>query len=292
MDRLDQLLIHNRLRTPQALDKRILCKAHEILDASRSQRVSAKNKTPIFTCVVVILGVAVVIGLAWLLGDESATKKRESNDQHQTKQNPEPAQHDSPQAVYNAAKAATETKEYNAICDCLTPESRDVVAGVMIRVASDMVDVAARDRDLMSFAENKPPWEASCRVLEDVLAKHGVKEDQLKSIQDMDPAASQEDTMAALAKLGAPIKDKPAFMGEIKNAMRAMLLAYMGKQGGMANNKTIIILEGRLENINVEGDHATARVVVTHNGKEMRESIGFKKVNGSWLIDLMALGRK
>jgi len=201
-----------------------------------------------------------------------------------------PAKHDSPQAAYDAVKAATRTKDYNTLCDCLTPESRDVVAGAMIGGASMMMDMAVRERDLFS-PENKPHWEASCRALKVVLAKHGVKEDQLKSIQamaSMDSGPSPEDAMAALAKLTTPIKDKPAFMREIKNAMGAMLLACSGKPGEVVKNRTIIIFEGRLENIKVECDRATAQVMGTPDVEEMGVPIiGFKKVNGSWLIEIL-----
>jgi len=189
-------------------------------------------------------------------------------------------QHDSPQAAYDTARAATGAKDYKAFCDCLTPESLDFMAGAMIHVVSTMKDVAAREPD---FVENKQDFEASSKALDNVLAKHGVKENQLKWMQTMDPAASPEDMKAALAKLTTPIRDKPMFLVEIMNAMDAMEVAYTGKHGSMGKG----MFSGRLEKIKVEGDRATARVVFNIDGKKMRAPMGFKKVNGSWLIEIL-----
>ena len=236
------------------------------------ERVKRQNKWMKSAGAVLVIGLA---GLMFMCAEQSR------------KTVPEPAKHDSPQATYEAAIAAIETKDYNALCNCLTSKAQDYLACTVIYGASRMLDIAARDRDLSS-AENKPPWEASCRVLHDVLAKHGVKEDQLKSIQTMDPAASQEDMIAALAKFTTPIRDKPAFIVEMKNAMGAMELAYTGKQSSMS------MFWGSLENIKVEGDSATAQAVLTLDGEAKRGSIGFKKVKGSWLLDseLMVPGQK
>lgn len=193
-----------------------------------------------------------------------------------------PAQHDSPQASFDAAKAAAKTKDFNVLCDCFTPESMDVMAGSMIMTASMMK--AMGGLAALGGEKAKQDFEANCKVLDDVLARHGVSEDQLKSMQGMNPASSPEDMMAAFAKLTTPIKDKSAFIGEIMNALDSV---NQGKQGGMGENKPTEMFEGKLENLKVEGDRASAQVVLTPGGKEERESIGFKKVNGSWLIELM-----
>jgi hypothetical protein len=198
----------------------------------------------------------------------------------------DPAQHDSPQAAYVAAKAATGAKDYKAFCDCLTSESRDVMAGGMIRVALFMKEIAARPLGGPEGEQDKQDLAARRKALDDVLAKHGMNEDQLKAIQAMDLAAPAVEGMAALAKLTTPVKDKSAFLVEIMNAMDALESAYLGSPGGMGKNATTGMFEGRLEDIKVEGDRATAQVVLAPDGQEQRLPIGFKKVNGSWLIEL------
>jgi len=193
-----------------------------------------------------------------------------------------PASHDSPQAAFDAAQAAAKKKDYNALCNCFTPESLDVMAGSMIMGASMMK--AMGGLAALGGEKAKQDFEASCKVLDDVLAKHGVTEDHLKSMQAKNPAASQKDMEAAFPKLTAPIKDKPAFIGEITNPLDSI---NKGKPGGMGQDNPTEMFEGKLENIKIEGDRATAQVVLTPEGKEQRESIGFKRVNGSWLIELM-----
>jgi len=198
--------------------------------------------------------------------------------------------HDSPQAAYDAAKAATKAKDYSAFSDCLTPESQDMMSGGMIRQSLMMKEIAVRGGP--EGEQDQQDLKASCRALDDVLAKHGLNQDQLQAIQAIDlVAVPPEEGMAALAKLTTPIKDKSAFLVEIMNTMDAMESAYTGKQGGMGKNKTTGMFEGRLENIKVEGDRATAQVVVTEAGEEQRWPIGFKNVNGNWLIELIVPGR-
>jgi len=199
-----------------------------------------------------------------------------------------PARYDSPQAVYDAAKAASATKDYSTFCNCLTPESQGVQVAALIHSALFMKDFAANPLGAPEGEQAKQDVAASSRAIDDVLAKHGMKEDQLKRIQAiiMNPASGaspkeRKESMAAIVKLTTPIKDKPAFMAEMKNAIAAHYQAYLGKEYTEEG-----IWKGRLESIEREGYHATAQVVGTMLGKVARVTIGFRKVNGSWLIEL------
>jgi len=202
-----------------------------------------------------------------------------------------PARHDSPQAAYDAAKAATQAKDYTAFSHCLTPGSCDIMAGGMIRVALFMKELAAHPLGGPEGEQDKQDLAASCKALDDVLARHGMKEDQLEAIQALDPAAPPEEGMAALAKLTTPIKDKSAFLVEIMNAMDAIESAHAGSPGGTGKSQTTGMFGGRLESIKVEGDHAAAQVVMALGDEERRLPIGFRKVNDSWLIELIVPGR-
>jgi hypothetical protein len=44
----------------------------------------------------------------------------------------------SPQAVFESAKSAAQREDWEAFCRCLTPESRDQMAGMMIVAAAMM----------------------------------------------------------------------------------------------------------------------------------------------------------
>jgi hypothetical protein len=244
---------------------------------------------------VALLGILTLISTC-LIGCAPSTGTHEPVKPDQTATGREgggPARYDSPEAVYDAAKAAHMTKDYNTFCDCLTPESQGVDTIAIISTALLMKEITSRSGGLEG-EQAQQDLKSSTRAIDDVLAKYGMKDDQLKKIQaftdNMDrdtPAPSKEDiraVFATLAKFAAPITDKPAFMAEINKAIDAHYLAYTGEK---YNNPKDGLWCGELESIKREGDRATAQVVGAMRGKEVRATIGFVKINGGWLIDLL-----
>jgi len=192
-----------------------------------------------------------------------------------------PARHESPQASFDAAKAALKAKDYEGFCNCLTPESHDMMAGGMIVMATMMK--ALGGLAALGGEEARQEFEAKLKAITEVLDRHGVKEDQLKSMMGMSGSAPPEDRSAVFAKLTAPIKDKPAFIGDIMKALESL---EGEKPGGMGPGKPTDMFDGKLEGLKIEGDTASAKVVVTHQGQTKRDPIGFRKVNGGWLIEI------
>jgi len=196
-----------------------------------------------------------------------------------------PARYESPQAAFEAVKAAQKAKDFRTACDCFTPQSRNLLASYLTLTSLMMKNAAVSplaggpERE-----EDRSALEASCKALDDLLARHGLNQEKLQAIVTKDPVPPLEESIAAAAKFTAPIKNKPAFIVEIENLMHAIGVAYTGEESPDHG-----LSEARLENTKREDDRATAQVVVTYGGEEKRVPVGFKRLNGSWLIDLSDL---
>lgn len=178
--------------------------------------------------------------------------------------------YDSPAKVFEAAKSAVEKKDMAGFLKCMTPESQEVFAGVLAMSALMMKALAEA---FGGGGDNK-----ELAKIDDVLKKHGLTTKMMKELENSD----DKDPKAAIKKLTAPIKDKPAFVKDIMAALESM--GDKGGGGGPADD-----FAGKLTNVKVDGDSATGTVTQTKDGEKKEDEINFKKVNGGWLIDLSSM---
>jgi len=175
----------------------------------------------------------------------------------------------SPNEVLDAAAAAAKSEDWAAFSQCLTNESRDAFAGMLVFGATFA----------KAFAEfDKEKGKEMTKGIDDALQKHGITEERLKEMQKDAPLkGDQKEASKAFAKLVEPVKDKGAFIADLMAALKK--LGKPGQEGPM--------LEGELKDVKIDGDTAKGTFVrKTKDGQDKKEPIEFRKVGGSWKIQL------
>lgn len=197
--------------------------------------------------------------------------------------------YDSPNAVFDAAKEAGKKKDFVTLCGCMTPDSHDVMAGTMIMAGGMMKAFGGMAAGFGGLAGADPEakkkleeTQAKLAEIDKVMEKHGVTEEAMKKINPMQ--GPPENPLAAFKEMAAPIKNKPAFIGEM---MQVMDTLNDGDPGGGRSPSEMF--EGTLEEVKIDGDKATAVIVSTGKDKDRRDEVVFAKVDGGWLFDIVAV---
>lgn len=129
------------------------------------------------------------------------------------------AKHETPDAVFAAAKKAMESENYENLVACFTPESQDfmvfglTMAGTMAKAFASMGESFGAEPDEGALAE----IEAKFAPLDKVMEKYGLTEEKLEG-QGLD---AMQDPKAAMQKIAALVDDKAAFVGEMMKALEA-----------------------------------------------------------------------
>src|SRR5262249_33121899 len=125
--------------------------------------------------------------------------------------------YDSPQAVFDAAKDAAKNKDFRTFTHCLTTESQEVFAGMMAFQAALMISFTE------AFAKGDKAGEAMKKLqpLMHVLDRHGLTKAERDKIAKTKPkgGGNPKDMFAGMKEMAAPVKDKPAFVGELMDAL-------------------------------------------------------------------------
>jgi hypothetical protein len=180
-----------------------------------------------------------------------------------------------PQEAFDAAKKAIAREDWKGFCATLTDDSRDVLAGGMVMVPlmiKGFAKLAPEDKQKELLAKLKP--------LEDVMAKHGLTEEALaKMPKDEKPGGKGPEAIKqAFKKLLAPVKDRSAFVADMIAAMKKMD-PKQAKEGPLP-------ADAELKDVKIEGDTAKGMIVTKKGGQEKRAPIDFRRIDGSWKIDL------
>jgi hypothetical protein len=184
--------------------------------------------------------------------------------------------HDSPEAAFDAWKAAGASKDWNGVCKCMTADSRDAMASSMV-ITGTMAKMFAT---MAPDGEKGEEAKAALKAIDEVFKKHGIDEDAMKKMQEKRGGKKPdgpEEALAMLKELAAPIKDKPAFIGE--------MFAELDKLNDDAS-LGLPFENATLKDLEVDGDTAMATIVKNTDGVEKSNAIAFKKVDGGWLIDI------
>jgi len=174
----------------------------------------------------------------------------------------------SPQAAFDAMKAAAEKKDWRGVFKCMTPDSQDGTAGVMV-VEATMMKTTTRG------GEEADEAKTARHKIDEVLKKHGVDEEALEELERGDMMPFSE-VQALCKKLGAPIKDKPAFVAEMLAAKEEM----------NPDESTRSFEDATLIDVKIDGDEATGTYISTVEGKRTGKPISFKRIGGVWLIHM------
>lgn len=177
------------------------------------------------------------------------------------------ADYKTPEEAFTAFKTAAQKDDYKTLSDCLTDDSREMLAGqaafgaVMFKTFAELGGKAAEAKELTT-----------------ILEKHGLTEAALKK---MDKGAvgggDPEGIKKAMKELVAPVKDRSAFFADVMGAMKKY-----SKEKGAA----IPLGDAELKDLKTEGSSAKGIMVTKQGGQEKRDPIEFKKVGNSWRIEL------
>ncbi len=186
--------------------------------------------------------------------------------------------HNSPQAAFDAMKTAGEKKDWKGLSECLTPDSRDAMAGSMVIAGSMMKAMSAFAA--MAPAEDAEKMKTALKNIDEILKKHGIDEEAMEKMQKKTEGKKPDDpkeVLALLKEIAAPIKDKPAFIGDMMKALDEM--SDDDSSGMSFDNAT-------LKDVKVDGDTATATIVKKTDDGEESDPIAFRKVDGGWLVEI------
>ena len=180
----------------------------------------------------------------------------------------------SPQAVFDAANTFVKSKDYESFFRCLTPESQDYLAGMLVMGPMLFKQMATRMGGGKDAAKAFEP-------VDKVLQKHGVNPDKI-DLAAHSQITEKEDQIKNVVALATGIKDKPAFMADMIKAME-----------GVAKNSNKNFIESRLpygdvklEDVKVDDNSATGTAVNSKNGT--KEEVKFTNIDGGWRIALDA----
>ena len=189
----------------------------------------------------------------------------------------EPMGAESPQAVVEKLKAATQEENFGALATLLAPEARaEMAKGIwagttmMIAMSSAMGEMAvgmgeemgeqtpeAKQQAAKAKAEADAKFGVWKKRYDDVAKKHGLP--SLDSSQEADPEAlfAKADHVALISDFGG-------------------LLQSFGEEQGSHKKGEGKKIEGGLENLKVDGDRAEATLA--------GDPIKFVKIDGRWYI--------
>ncbi len=178
-----------------------------------------------------------------------------------------------PEETFKTAKTALEKEDWKGLCDCMTKESQDMMAGGVAMVGVMMQAFA-------SFGGDEGVKEAE--KIKETLDKHGLTEDFLKKLEEKD---EPEDPMAAMKIVLEPVKDRPQFIADMIAALQSMSDKDKYEESPIPKDVA-------LKDVKIDGDSATGTVEFERKGKKESDEIAFKKVDGKWLLDLTAMIKK
>ena len=169
---------------------------------------------------------------------------------------------DSPEAVHQAICDAVPAEDWRKMAGCLSPETRERMAGfllIMTGFATRNEEHAAALREL--FKRHGIP------IPEAPLPVEGKEAPEEQSNFVMNAGAGE-----LLKKALASIKDKAAFIAEMVPLINKM------------HGQQISYDTARLADLKIEGNKATAVRVINQDGKERREPVEFRKIDGRWYV--------
>jgi hypothetical protein len=188
-----------------------------------------------------------------------------------------------PKDCFEAVLAASEKKDARAMVDCFTPEAVKQIAGDLAGQSFFMRDQAEgkqfKDKDVA-----KPDEETLKRLkpLLDVLDKHGLT---AKATKDLRPKTTFRPTKKEREALLKLVKKPEQFVVDYMTAQAKAETTPRPKDAP----------KPKLADVKIDGDKATANVVVTFSSpakdkdkdekREIKQPIKFEKIDGGWRVN-------
>jgi hypothetical protein len=191
------------------------------------------------------------------------------------------AKYKSPEDVFKAAKTAVAGKNNKDLCKLLTDDSVDTLAGALS--IGQVMGLSLGSA--FAKGDQADKLKAQLKTLIDLLAKHGLTEEAMKGNKDLgkilfDAKASPEDKKKALQKLVEPAKDRRALLADLLTFSEKTVKQGKDK-GGLFGAK-----DAQLKEVEIANDFAKGMVVYSVDGKEKRDPLHFRRIAGSWRIEM------
>ena len=196
---------------------------------------------------------------------------------------------ETPEAAFLTLRTALEDGDYPRFVDQLTPQAQEQFAGLTVVMASMMVamgDAMAGmaqgmaeglgDKDgAAAGTKVKEQMSGNTKSLSDLLARNGVDPKKIDPMAAATAMSGKDGVNGdALAKLASGIDDKRGFVAE----------AFTILGGGDGPGAKPPKVAGSLESVVIDGD--TARGKLLKEGSDESQDIGFRRIAGSWRVEL------
>jgi hypothetical protein len=180
--------------------------------------------------------------------------------------------YNTPQEAFMAALTAAEREDWKGIYECLTDDSRELFASY-----AAIFGFLAKELSNPDILTDE--LKAALKSLQDVFKRHGLTDDHMNKFIRIESGApkprSLEERKKEEQEMLKPVKDRGAFIADTLAAMRKLKALKEG-----------LLREAELKDVKVSGDSATGVMVYKVVGKEQRLAIGFRRIMGSWKVDL------
>ncbi len=178
---------------------------------------------------------------------------------------------DSPEACFQSIRKAALNKDLPGLCNCLTVESQNVLAGGMVMMTGMLKMMGGMAA--MGGPEAAAESQKMIAAVSAVLAKHGITDEALAEFK---PDPQTMSNPEAISTLAAPVENKPQFIADMFAAMEPF------NQGQGFGEQFTEQIAGTLKDVKIDGERATA-VVVTTKGEEPLE---FRKTADGWKLHI------
>ena len=177
-----------------------------------------------------------------------------------------------PQEAFKAAVAAAAKEDWKGLYECLTEDSRELFASY----AAIFGFLAKEFSTPANLTDELKP---ALKSLHEAFKKHGLTDDHMnpyfRIVGGTPKPKSPEEIKKETQGMLKPVQDRAAFVAETLTAMRKLKALKEG-----------LLREAELKDVKVSGDSATGVMGYKVVGKEQRLAIGFRRITGSWKLDL------
>ena len=180
-----------------------------------------------------------------------------------------------PESIFERAKSSAQDKDYKTFVDCFTPESQDSLAKVMVQAAAGLMML--KDMPSMPGAPGGgqiAKMEALLPEVEAILERHDISSEDLSQGGGMFGMMGMGDS-SEIDSIVDGIKNKPAFIGDMMDAMEELGEDAQSVEGSFV---------GELTEVEINGERATGKITNLPNGGD--GDIEFHKTSEGWRIHL------
>jgi hypothetical protein len=183
----------------------------------------------------------------------------------------------SPQEVFDAIRQASQKDDGRAWCQCLTDESRDLLAATLV------VEEFSRKQDKEKIVTEEQ--KAHVQAIEKVFAQHNLTDEFLMKMQRefltlSHPKAPLEEKVKAARTVTGPIKDVNGFVADLFQAVQ---------KSTRSESPLAMWKNAKLTEVQISGRTAEGVISI---GPGQPQPFLFRKQGESWRLDLFPAEEK